>query len=176
MGMTQSRIKSSIRIKCFSLESWVELNRKMGKHFERWVNLNQYLRNPLESWVDSESIPGKRLESWVESIQVFEILLESLADTNQGIWRMPPKNQRNLAKSPKNVNEISEIPKTLTKLCESPKKVNAINSWFQSLSHDLIRINIPEFLWVMSWFESTFWIFFSREMIRIKIFWKPFES
>ena len=82
MDMTQSRIQGRLRIKCFSLEWWVYLSQKMGKHFESWVNLNQYLGNPLESWDDSESLPGKPLESWVQSIQVFEILLESWADLN----------------------------------------------------------------------------------------------
>ena len=131
---TQGRIMSRLRSKCFSFESWVDLNWKMGKRFESWIHLNQYLGNPLESWVDSELIPWKPLESWVESIQVFEILLKSWADLNQGTWVECPKRSTKLSGSPKKVNEIRE----------NPKKVNEINSWSESLSHDLIRINIPD--------------------------------
>ena len=98
---SQSRIMCRLRIKRFLLESWVDCNRKMGKHFESWVNVNQNPGNQLESWVDSEKIPGKPLDSWVESIQVFEILLESCADSNQGTWVICPKRSTKFSKSPK---------------------------------------------------------------------------
>ena len=61
MGTTQSRIISRLRIKCFSLESWVHLNRKKGKHFEAWVNLIWFSGKPLESWVNLNQYPRIRL-------------------------------------------------------------------------------------------------------------------
>ena len=142
------------------VESWVEsesnafrlsheliLIIKMGKHFDSWINLNQCLDNPLRSWVDSDSIHGKPVESWVESIPVFEILLESLADSNQGTWRMPMKrsSQRNLVKSQNGQRNWLKVPKRSTKPTVD-------------LNH-----------WVMTWLGSIFQIFFSHESIRIKI-------
>ena len=43
IGMNQNRIMSRLRLCFFSLESWVDLKRKIGKHFESWVDLIQYL-------------------------------------------------------------------------------------------------------------------------------------
>ena len=91
-----------------SLFAWVMswFDSKMGKHFVSWSNLNRYLGNPLESLVNSDSIPVKSLESWVESIQVFEILLQSWAVSNQGTWsRMPKKVKAKFSENPKKVNK-----------------------------------------------------------------------
>ena len=98
MGMTQKRIMSRIRIKCFSLESWADLNRKIGKHFKSWVNLNQYLGYPLESWIDSESIPGKSLGS--HELNRFK--------SSRYYWVMSWFESRhlNLSRMPKKVNEV----------------------------------------------------------------------
>ena len=65
MGRTQSWITSRLRIKCFSLGSWVDLNRNVGKHFESW---SQFDLIPMEAaWAmsRSESIPGEF--AWVVS-------------------------------------------------------------------------------------------------------------
>ena len=48
-------------------ESWVDLNRNVGKRFESWVNLIWFLRKPLEPWVDLNQYLGTPLESWVDS-------------------------------------------------------------------------------------------------------------
>ena len=59
-----------------------------------------------------------------------------------------------LTNAQKRSTKFSELPKRSTKLIESPKKkVNKISSLFESLSHDLIRINIPEFF--ESWVDSN---------------------
>ena len=145
MGMTQS-----LRIKYFSLESWVNLNRKMGKHIQAWVNLNRYLGNQLESWVESESIPGKPLKSWFESIEVFEILLESWANSNQGTWvECPKKGHTNASlewKPQKVQRALVEARKRSTKLSESQKSAT--------------KSTVVSNHWVMNWFESIFQIVF----------------
>ena len=141
-----------------SLFEWVDLNRKMWKHFESsWVNLNQYLGNSLESWADSESIPLKPLELLVGSIQVFEILPGSWADSNQGNRANAQKGQRNLVKAQKGqrnwekaqrkVNELSEAPRSSTK--STVDSNNWVMTWFESIFQIVF--------WVMSRFDSKFW-------------------
>ena len=39
---------------------------------------------------------------------------------------------------------------------KAQKNVNEINGWLESLSHDLIWIDVPDSFWVMSRFESKF--------------------
>ena len=86
-GMTQSRIVSRLRIKCFSLESWVDFNKKKTQDILAISRYESMSGNPLESWVDSESISGKPFESWVESTEVSETLLESWADSNEFVGK-----------------------------------------------------------------------------------------
>ena len=183
--MTQSRIKSRFRIKCFSLESWVDLNQKMGKRFESWVNLSKYLGN-------HESIPGKPLKSLVESIQVLEILLESWADSNQGTWvecpkkvtqsqhlsEKPTKGQRNWVKA-KKVNEIELIYWFDRGFELLTHDLNQYSRRF--LSHKSIWIKILESFWVMSLLESTYsgsflsrdsvWIKFQKSILSRELIW-----
>ena len=97
MGMSQSWIMSRLRIECFSLKSWVDLNpylgiclsgelilsRFPGKPLKSWVDLNQYMGIRLSRELILSQFPGKTLESWVELIQLSEILLESSVDSNQ---------------------------------------------------------------------------------------------
>ena len=136
--MACNQIMSRLRIKCFSLESWIDLKRKMRKHFESWVNLNQCLDNPLESWTDSESMSGKPLESWVKSIQVFEMLLESWADRNKGTW------VKCLKKGHTNATLEWKAKKRARKFSEK-KKQKRSTKW-----------TVYSNRWVMTWFESIF--------------------
>ena len=99
MGMTQSRIIGRLKIKCFSLESWVNLNRKMGKHFESWVNLNQYLGSSLESWVDSESFPlESRLSHELNRFKCSRYCLSHELIRIKALVKCPKKVQRNWVK------------------------------------------------------------------------------
>ena len=99
---------------------------------------------------------------------------------NESQWKHK-KGQRNLVKIQRKVNEIEW----------KPKKANDINNWFEPLSHDLIRMYVPDsFLrhWsigikilevsflVVDWSESNYsGSFLSRESIWIK-FQKPILS
>ena len=102
MGTTQSWIMCRLRIKCFLLSSWVDLNQYVGirlsrelilsqfpgKSLEPWVDLNQYLGICLSRELILGQIPGVPLESWVELIQLSEIVLESWVDSNQFLRRI----------------------------------------------------------------------------------------
>ena len=122
-------------------------------------------------WVMSQSgsLPGESTwvmsQFWVDSWKTSWVMSWNDSSLRDTAWVM--SWLRNLAESQKMVNEIDL----------EPKKVNKINSWFESLSHDLIRINIAESFWVMNWFELKFWnVFLKSLVIWIKIFWKLFES
>ena len=128
----------------FLLESWVDLNRKIGKQFEPWVDLNQNLGIHLSHELILSQFLEKPLKSWVESIQVSEILLESWADLNQFVGTVLEwKAQKGHTKS------------TVGKV-DCPKKVKRNWEWIASLSHELIRIKILK-------------SFLSRELNWIKI-------
>ena len=100
-----------------------------------------------------------------------------------------PKKSTKFSESSKKVNEIGwKPPKTSTKLSESPKKVKEINSWFESLIHDLIQINIQDFFnhelmnqnpgkFFESWVDlnqiilEAFWVVSRFELISRNPFW-----
>ena len=97
-------------------------------------------------------------------------------------WFEPRHSSRMPKKGYTNSTLEWNAQKRSTKLTEGPKNVNEINSWFESLSQDLTRINIPdsplshESIWikfwkvfrVVSWFESKYsGSFLSRESIWI---------
>ena len=193
MGMTQSQSISRLRIKCFSLESRVDLITKMVVS-RLWV-----VRQPesipgeytsVRSWFWVNSWKANWVMSWIDSS--IRDMLESWGDSNQGTWRMPQKVQWNLVR----------FRKRSMKLTKSPKQVNDINNWFESLSHDLIRINVSEFFshtsiriknldffcswvdlninileafWVVSRFESksrnSFWVVSWFESSLVKSLW-----
>ena len=83
MGTTQSRIMVRLKIECFSLESWVDLNRNLESHFESWVDLNQIPESHFESWVDLNQILESRFEPWVDLNLIPPSLFESWVYLNQ---------------------------------------------------------------------------------------------
>ena len=84
-----------------------------------WFWVNSWKDAWVMSWIDSSFRDTAWVMSWFES---------------RHLSRMPQEGQRNLAKA----------QKRSTKMSESLKKVDEINRWFESLSHDLTRINIPD--------------------------------
>ena len=149
-----------LRIKCFLLKSWADLNRKRSgsilSHESIWINTWESTWVMSWFWLNSR----QTLESWVESVQV--CVLQSWADSNQFVGKAPDW------KAPKKVigtEHLSGKPtkrstKSTVKLNAQKRSNETGNEWHQ---------------WVMSWFESSFWKFFlSRELIWIKIkdaFW-----
>ena len=141
----------------------------MGKHLESWVNLNQYFRNPHHSH-------ELNLSHFLENRLSYEWVDSCLRDT---VWILSWFESRHLSRMPKKCHRKStfecKAQKSSTKLSESPKKVNDISSWFESLIHELIRINIPdsylshESIWIKI-LES----FLGLELIWIKKFWNLF--
>ena len=171
-----------LRIKCFSLESWVDLNKKIGKHFESWVDLNQHLGIHLNHELILSQFLESRL-SWIDS---------SLEDTAWVMsWFKPICREGTWVGSQKNSYEVSTSVESPEKVIPSqlwswmPKKVMRNWEWIASLSHELIRIQIlKSFMsreligikildfWVMSVFESNFrnpfWIVSWFESILVK--------
>ena len=104
-----------------------------GMYFSHELILSQFLESRLSHQLN-------RLKSSWYCLSHELIQIKALS-------RMPKKRSTKFGESPKKVNEIEWNPqKRSTELSESPKKVNEIISWFESLSHDLIQINIPDFL------------------------------
>ena len=119
-----------LRVECFSLESWVDLNRKWGttlSHESIWTNTwGIHL-----SSVDSESIPRKSLKSWVESIKSSKSCLSHELFRIKALESNAQKRSykcNTSVESPKTSTKSSESPKTSTKSSESPKTVNE-NEW-----------------------------------------------
>ena len=161
---------SRIRIKGLLLESWIDLNRKIGKRFESWVDLKYHdlgihlsreliLSQFLESrWVMSLIASRLRDTAWVMS------LFKSVCREGTYLSRKSQKVHMNWTlelKAPKRSYQVNSKVKR-------PKNVKRNWEWITSLSHELIRIKILK-------------SFLSRELIWIKIlqaFWVPsrFES
>ena len=94
------------------------------------------------------------------------------------------KGHQNLVKTQKRSTKCSESLDKINKIDWKPQNVTKINSWFESSSHDLIWISIPD-SWVMSWFELNIlkgsWVIgqfesifrnpLSNEWSWIKTFW-----
>ena len=108
-----------------------------------WFCVNSWKTTWLMNGIDSSLRDTAWVMSWFES---------------RHLTNAKKKHQWNWAKAQKKLTKLSEIPnpKKSTKYSENTKKVNEISIWFESLSHDLIRINIPE-------------SFLSHESICIKI-------
>ena len=170
---------SRLRIKCFSFESWVDLNKKMGKHFESWVNLNQYLGFHFSHELFRSQFLENRLSHELNRFKSSRYCSKSCHELIRikALQSNAQKGQRNLQWKPRNSFEIKWKPKKVQR--KEVKKVNEISSSFESLSHDLIQIIflIVFESWVdlnQSSFEVVF--FLSRELIWIKIFRKLFVA
>ena len=146
---------SPLKIKCFWLESWVGWIEKWGStlsHESSWIN----------TW-------GIHLS---HELNLFKPLRYSLSHE---LIRMKAI-ESNAQKRSYKCNTWVKSPKRSTNLSESPKKVNEIYSWFESLSHELIRINIPDSLSLESIWIKILESVLSRELNWIKVFWKFFLS
>ena len=111
MGVTQSRSMSRLRIKCLLLESWVDLNRKMGKdlsHKSTWINA-------WEIHLSHELILSQFLKSR---------LSHQLIRINAPSRIIPHKGQRNLVKAQKSPTKLSESPRKVDDIEWKPKKVH----------------------------------------------------
>ena len=138
IGMTQSRIMCRFRIKCLLLESWVDLNRKIGKHFRSWVDLNQYLGIHLvtskfwvNSWkaawvtsgIDSSARHTAWVMNWFESIfQVGTWVKSQKSHTKPAFSRKPKERSYQID------SKVACPKKGRTKLGMN----SIINSWIDS--------------------------------------------
>ena len=145
------RIKSWVDLEsnAFRFSHELILNRKMGKHFESWANLNQCLGKFFESWIVNSWV-----QEWVNSWKAAWVISWIDSSLRNTAWVMSSFESRHLSRMPKKRSKkFSESPKSSTKFSGSPKKFSEINSLFESMSHDLIQINIPDSFWVKSQFE-----------------------
>ena len=183
MGKTHSRIMSRLRIKYFSFDPWVDLNRKTGENFEFWVDLNQYLgihwshELILSQFLESRLSPEL---NWFKSPRYclsHELILIKILEWNA------QKSQQNFVNAQQKLTKFSESPKKVNEIEWMRKKghrnqqlIRIIEPWLDSsqysrlfLSHKSIWIKIPdfflsrEFIWI-----KIFWKFLSRELILIK--------
>ena len=152
--MTQRRIMSRLRIKCFSLASWVDLNRKMGKHFESRVNLIQYIE-----WKPKE---GQR-----NQVKALKMLTKWIVDSN--LWVMTW------------CKLIFQIFWVMSWFGSKSRKVFWDMSWFEStcswsfLSLESIWIKFQKSILSHELIHSCKAVV-SHELSRIKTFWHQVES
>ena len=143
MDMTQSRVMNRLRIKCFSLESWVHLNKKSGiilSHESIWINTRESTWVMSWFWINSWKGAWDEL-NWFKSPKYW--LSHELIRFNflwRHTWVERPKKSyeaNTWVESPKQVNQVNSW-------VECPKEAIRNLEWISSLSHKLIRIKIME--------------------------------